>query len=116
WMKAGLRENNQWAGLPVEAARLLALWPHQRITLAREDDDVGARAVRMRLLVGADGELRDVAGDRSARHVEADVAAAGAAFLGGNERQVDGIGDEVGLQQESDLLAFGAVVVGLAGE
>ena len=50
------------------------------------------------------------------RHVEADVAAAGAALLGGDQRQVDGVGDEIGLQQEADLLALGAEIVGLAGE
>jgi len=47
---------------------------------------------------------------------EADVAAAGPTLLGGDERQVDGVGDEIGLQQETDLLALGAEIVGLAGE
>ena len=49
------------ADLPVEALRLLALVPHQREALAGKDDDVGARPVAVRLLVGADRELRDVA-------------------------------------------------------
>ncbi len=94
------------ADLPFEALRLLALRPHQRIAFAGKDDDVRARAVGVRLLVGADGELRDVAGDGAARHVEADMAAAGAALPGGDQRQVDGVGHEIGAQQKAVLLAF----------
>ena len=115
-MKPGVGRNDQGADLPVVTARFLALGPHQRVALAREHDDVGARPMRMRLLVGADRELGDVAGDRAARHVEADMAAAGAALLGGDQRQVDRVGNEIGLQQEADLLALGAVIVGFAGE
>ena len=40
-----------------------------------------ARSVRVRLLVGADRELRDVAVQRALGEIEADVAAAGATFL-----------------------------------
>ena len=57
-----------------------------------------------------------MAGDRSARHVEADVPAAGATLLGRNQRQVDGISHEIGLQQEAHLLTFAAVVIRLAGK
>src|SRR5258708_18789231 len=45
-----------------------------------------------RSLVGADRELRDVAVHRSLGHVEADMAAAGAALLGADQRQVDRVG------------------------
>ena len=47
---------------------------------------------------------------------EADVAAAGAALLGGDQRQVDRVGHEVGLEQEAVLLVLGGEVVGLAVE
>src|SRR5438309_742781 len=56
---------------PVVALRLLALWPHQAEPLAAQDDDVGARAVGMRFLIGADGELRNVAVHRALRHAKA---------------------------------------------
>jgi len=42
----------------------------------------------------------------SARHVEADVTPAGAALLRGNERQIDGVGDEIRLEQQALLLAL----------
>src|SRR5581483_1480451 len=64
----------------------------QRIALAAEDDDMGARPVRVRLLVGADGKLRDVRIERAAGEIEAPTAAAGAAHLRGRQRQVDGVG------------------------
>ena len=115
-MVPGIGRHDQRAVFPFVALGLVALRPHQRIAFAREHDHVGARPVRVRLLVGRHRELRDVARDRAARHVEADVAAAGAALLGRDQRQVDGVGDEIGLQQEAHLLALGAVVVGLAGE
>ncbi len=115
-VEPGVGRNDERSDLPVVAARRLALRPHQGIALAREHDDVGAGPVRMRLLVGADRELGDVARDRAARHVEADMAAAGAALLGGDQRQVDRIRHEIGLQQEARLFALGAVIVGLAGE
>ena len=44
------------------------------------------------------------------------MAAAGAALLGGDQRQVDGVRDEVGIEQETLLLALGREVVRLAGE
>src|SRR6185437_17154826 len=47
---------------------------------------------------------------------EADVTAAGAALLGGNERQVDGVGHEIGAQQKAVLLALGGKIIRLAGE
>ena len=77
---------------------------------------MGARPVRMGFLVGADRELGDVARHRALGHVEADVPAAGAAFLGADERQVDRVGDEVRHQQEALLLRLGGEIVGLAGE
>src|SRR4029450_12209302 len=73
--------DDQRADLPVVALWLLAFLPHQREALAGEDDHVRARAVAVRLLVGADRELRDVARHRAFRHIEADVATAGAALL-----------------------------------
>ncbi len=75
-----------------------------------------ARPVRVALLVGADRELRDVAVHRALGHVEADMAAAGAALLGADQRQVDRIGHEIGHQQQALLLALGAEIVGLAVE
>src|SRR5256885_919356 len=53
---------------------------------------------------------------RSQCHNEADVPAARAALLGGNERQVHGVGDEVRLEQEALLFALVAEVVRLAGK
>ena len=75
-----------------------------------------ARAVAVPLLVGADRELRDVAVHRALGHVEADVAAAGTALLGGDQRQIHRVGDEVGLEQQALLLALAREIVGLAGE
>src|SRR5215204_7767352 len=88
-VEPGVGRDDQRAVLPIIAPRLLAFRPHQRIALAREYDDMGAGTVRVRLLVGADRELRDVARDRTLRHIEADMAAAGTALLGGDQRQVD---------------------------
>src|SRR5260370_1091910 len=79
---------------------------------AAEVDDMGAGAVGVRLLVGADRDLDDVAVHRAVGHVEADVAAACAALLGADQRQVDGVGDKVGLEQQAFLFAFAAEVVG----
>ncbi len=70
----------------------------------------------MALLVGADRELRDVRVHRALGHVEADVSAARAALLGGDERQVHRVRHEIGLQQQALLLALVGEVVGLAGE
>ena len=53
---------------------------------------------------------------RALGHGEADMAAAGAALLGGDQRQVDRVRHEVGLQQEAVLLVLGGEVVGLAVE
>ena len=53
---------------------------------------------------------------RALRHVEADVAAAGAALLGGDQRQVHRVGHEVRHQLEALLLALGGEIVGLAVE
>src|SRR5271170_5197627 len=44
------------------------------------------------------------------------MAAAGAALLGGDERQVDGVGHEIGAQQKAVLLALGGEIIRLAGK
>src|SRR5258707_14491237 len=75
-----------------------------------------ARTVRVALLVSTDRKLGDVAVHRPFGHVEADVATAGAALLGADQRQVDRIRDEIGDEEEALLLAFGAEIVGLAVE
>src|SRR5436190_15812336 len=72
--------------------------------------------MRMRLFVGAHRELGDMACDGAAGHIEADVPASGAALPGAHERQVHRIGHEIGLQQETDLLAFGGKIVRLPGK
>ncbi len=75
-----------------------------------------ARPVGVRLLVGADRELRDVTVQRRLGEVEADVAAARAALLRGDERQVDRVRHEVGGEQEALGLVLGREVVRLAVE
>src|SRR5690349_21627648 len=77
---------------------------------------MGARAVAVRLLVGADRKLRNVAVHRALGHVEADMAATGSALLGGDERQVDRVGHEIRLQQQALLFALGTEIVWLAVE
>ena len=47
---------------------------------------MSAWTMSMRLLVGAYGELRDVAVQRTLREIETDMAAPGAAFLCLNQR------------------------------
>src|ERR1700738_858366 len=76
-MKPHVRGNDQRADLPIIAARLIAFRPHRRIAPARENDDVGTRAVRVPLLVGADRKLRDVAVHGAFGHVEPGMSAAG---------------------------------------
>ena len=75
-----------------------------------------ARPVGMRLLVGADRELRDVAVERALGEVEADVAAAGAALLRRDQRQVDRVRHEVRRQQEALGLVLGGEIIRLAVE
>src|SRR5205823_15052037 len=96
--------------------RLLALRPHPAEALAAHDDHVRAGPVRMRLLVGTYGKLRDVAVHRSLGHAEANVAAARAAFIGGNERKVDRIGNEVCVEEQTFLLSFVCKVIRFAAE
>ena len=67
-------------------------------------------------LVSADRELRDVAVHAALGHAEADMAATSSSLLGRDQRQVDGVGDEVGVQQQALLLAAVGEVVALAGE
>jgi len=57
-----------------------------------------------------------MAGDGAARHVEADVAAAGAALLGGQQRQIDRVGHEIGARQEAVLLGLRREIIRLAGK
>ena len=75
-----------------------------------------AGPMRMRLLVGADRELRDVAVQRALGEVEADVAAAGAALLRRDQRQVDRVRHEVRRQQEALGLVLGGEIIRLAVE
>src|SRR3954454_2755957 len=75
-----------------------------------------AGPVGVGLLVGADRELRDVAVERTLGEVEADVAAAGAALLGRDQWQVDGIGYEIGGEEEALGLVLGREVIRLAVE
>ena len=77
-----VRWHDQGARLPVVALGLFTFLPHQRIALAGQDDHMRTGAVGMAFLVGADRELRDMARHGTLRHIEADVAAAGAALLG----------------------------------
>ena len=56
-----------------------------------------ARAVAVRLLVGADRHLRRVRVHRAVREDDLDVAAAGAARLPFRQRERAEIGDEIGL-------------------
>jgi len=44
------------------------------------------------------------------------MAAAGAALLGADQRQIDRVGDEIGDQQKALLLALGAEIIGLPVE
>ena len=75
-----------------------------------------ARSVRVRLLVGADRKLRDVAVERGLREVEADVAAARAALFRGDQRQVHRVRNEVGREQEALGLVLGRKIIRLAVE
>src|SRR4051812_2656625 len=70
-----VRRDDQRAGTPLVAGRLLALGPHEAVALAGQDDHVRARAVAVALLVRGRRELRDVAVHRALGHVEADVPA-----------------------------------------
>ncbi len=110
----GRRDERAFA--PLVALRLLALGPHEAEPLAAHHDHVRAGTVGMGFLVGAHRKLRDVAGHRAPRHVEADVAAPRAALLRRDERKVHRVGDEVGVEEEPFLLALVGEVVGLAAE
>ncbi len=108
--------DDQRALAPVVALRLLAFGPHEAESLAAHHDHERPRPMRVRLLVGADGKLRDVAVHRAAGHGEANMAPSRAALLRGDERQVHGVGDEIGVEEQSLLLALAGEVVGLAVE
>src|SRR5262245_7928427 len=77
---------------------------------------MGAGPVSMGFLVGPNGELGNMAVHRAFYHVEADVAAPGAALLGADQRQIDRICDKVRVEQEALLLALWTEVIGLPGE
>ena len=72
--------------------------------------------MRVRLLVGANGELRDVAVQIPLGHAEADVAATCAPLVRHIERQVHRIGHKVRVEQQPPLLPLAREVVGLAVE
>src|SRR5262245_715963 len=75
-----------------------------------------ARRMRMRLLVGRDRKLRDVCRQRALGGAEADMTAAGAANLRERQRQVDRIGNEIGVQCPAVELLAGCKIVRLAVE
>ena len=75
-----------------------------------------ARPVRVRLLVGADRELRDVAVERGLREIESDVSAARAALLRRDERQVHRVRYEVGGEEEALGLVLRGEVIRFAVE
>ena len=68
------------------------------------------------LLVSANGELADVAVHRAFGELEPDVAAACPALFRLDQRQVDRVGNKVGLHQKTLLLALIGKVVRLARE
>ena len=113
-VEAFVGRHDQRPDLPIVAFGFLAFLPHQRIAFAGQDDDMRAGAMRVRLLVGADGKLRDVARHRTLGHIEADVSAPCAAFLRRNQRQVDDVGHEIGRKQITLGLRLGAEIVRLA--
>ena len=66
----------------LEAVDALARYTIELRVVRTDAGDVRARAVRMRLLVGADRELRDMAVHAALGHAEADMPATRAALLG----------------------------------
>jgi hypothetical protein len=104
------------ADLPRVVARFFPVGPHQGIAFARQDDDMRAGAVTVALFIGADGELRDMRVHRAFGEVEADMPAAGAAFLGLDQRQVDRVGHKVRHQLEAVGFRLGGEIVRLAVE
>src|SRR5215207_5911873 len=77
---------------------------------------MGTRSVRMRLLVSADRELRDVTRDRTAREIESHHPAAGAAFRCICHGNVNAIGNEIRLQPQAGRLGPGGKIIWLAIE
>ena len=78
---------------------------------------MSAGAVPVRLLVGADRELRDMRADRVVGDLEADVDAAGAALLVLLQLHVVDVGDEIALPEPAEVqLALAGEVVLLAAE
>src|SRR5687768_792203 len=75
-----------------------------------------AGSVAMRLLVGADGEFRDMALGIVISHLEHRVDTAGAALLPAIEQHVGGIGDKIGFPHApSEKFALAAEIILLAG-
>src|SRR5438309_8557467 len=58
---------------PVDPLVVASFSPVQRVARAADDDDVSARPVAVRLLVGADRELRDVGNQRRVAELEMDI-------------------------------------------
>src|SRR5476649_285942 len=75
-----------------------------------------AGPMRMRLLVGADGELRDMTVERTLRKIKTNMSAARAAFLRRDQRQVNCIRHKVGRKQKSLVLALGGKIIRFAGK
>src|SRR5579872_546379 len=93
------RRREHRAGLPFDALALLAVLPEQRIALAVEDHDMGAGAVAMRLLVGADVEGGDVRRQRIVAEREKGRLRALAAQLPIIELELADIADEIDARQ-----------------
>ena len=72
--------------------------------------------MHVRLFVGAHRELRDVAVHAALGHAEANVPTPRAALFGRHQRQVDGVGDKVGVEQQALLFTAVGKVVALAAE
>ncbi len=53
---------------------------------------------------------------RALGHIETDAAAARTTLLGGDQRQIDGIGNEIRRQEEALRLGLGREIIRLAGE
>src|SRR5512145_122385 len=72
--------DNNAAGFPFNARRLLGLRPEKRVTLSSQDEHVRPRSMTVRFFVRADGKLGDVSGHRLASDVKFHVGASGPAL------------------------------------
>src|SRR5204862_3472044 len=82
--------HDERADLPVIADRIAAgsIRPHQRIALAAQDDHMSTWTMGVSFFVGADRKLRDMAGQRCLREIEANMSAARATLLRDRQRQI----------------------------